>query len=156
MILDFEGVRRLLPQGPPFLFIDRVLELEKGRSIVCKKNVSGAEPYFPGHFPELAVMPGALIGEAIAQAAILLFRLSEEENRAAGGRVFVIGTTRTRFLQPVFPGDTLFITVQVDKLFSASAMVSGRAEVDGRVVTRSTLTMSVLPPGALQKKPPEP
>lgn len=151
MILDFEGVRRLLPQAPPFLFIDRVQEFEPRRRILCRKNVTGGEAYFAGHFPGLAIMPGALIGEAIAQATILLFRLSEPADAPADGRIFVIGTTRTRFLAPVVPGDTLLITVEVDKLFRASAMVGGRVEVDGRVVAKSTLTMSVLPAGALQR-----
>jgi len=75
-MLDFEGVRRLLPQGYPFIFVDRVLDFEANRRIVCLKNVTGTEPFFPGHFPEVAIMPGALMGEAIAQASILLFRLS--------------------------------------------------------------------------------
>lgn len=154
-MLDFEGVCRLLPQGPPFVFIDRVLEFEPRRRILCKKNVSGSEPYFAGHFREVAIMPGALTGEAIAQAAILLFRLSEPgespNGREAEPRIFVVGTTRTRFLEPVFPGDTLLITVEVVKLLSSSAMVTGTAEVDGRPVVKSTLTLSALPLAELER-----
>ncbi|OLD61841.1 MAG: hypothetical protein AUI53_04050 [Acidobacteria bacterium 13_1_40CM_2_60_7] len=143
-VLNFEDVRRLLPQGHPFIFIDRVLEFEAKRRIVCLKNVTGGEYYFPGHFPEVGIMPGALIGEAISQAAILLFRLSEEAQSGQNGRIFLVGTTRTRFISPVFPGDTLLITVEVVKLFSRSAIVTGRVELEGRLVVKSTLTFSAV------------
>ncbi|MEK7788611.1 MAG: 3-hydroxyacyl-[acyl-carrier-protein] dehydratase FabZ, partial [Planctomycetota bacterium] len=70
MIL-FEEIRSLLPQKYPFLFIDKVVELEEGKKIVCVKNVSGNEPVFVGHFPDFAIMPGVLIIEAMAQASII-------------------------------------------------------------------------------------
>src|SRR5512147_2347410 len=100
-MLDFDGVRRLLPHAHPFLFIDRVLDLVPYESIECLKNVSGSEPYFAGHFPEIAVMPGALIMEAIAQASVLLFQLSapgEEMLRLDPDQLFVVGSSRSRFL----------------------------------------------------------
>jgi 3-hydroxyacyl-[acyl-carrier-protein] dehydratase len=150
MVLDFEGVRRLLPQSHPFIFIDRVLEFEPRRRIVCLKNVTGSEPFFAGHFPEVAIMPGALMGEGIAQASIVLFRLSEEASPERSGRIFLVGTTRTRFIHPVFPGDSLRITVEVVKLFSKSAIVKGIAEVDGRTVVKSTVTLAAIPPGELR------
>ena len=74
MIL-FEEIRNLLPQKYPFLFIDRVVEFEEGKKIVCVKNVSGNEPVFVGHFPDFAIMPGVLIIEAMAQASIILPRI---------------------------------------------------------------------------------
>jgi 3-hydroxyacyl-[acyl-carrier-protein] dehydratase len=153
MVLDFEGVKRLLPQSYPFLFVDRVLEFEAKSRIVCLKNVTGNEPYFAGHFPEIAIMPGALMGEGIAQATILLFRLSEESPPDAGGRIFLVGTTKTRFIQPVFPGDSLRLTVVVTKLFSKSAIVKGIAEVDGRAVVKSTITLAALRPEELRTAP---
>jgi len=88
-------------------------------------------------------MPGALIGEAVAQSAALLFVLSEkypEEN----SRLFVVGTTRTRFLKPVFPGDTLIITVEVVKLLSSSAMVKGWVEVNGEKVVTTSLALAAI------------
>ncbi len=149
-MLDYEGVRRLLPQSHPFILIDRVLEFEPKRRIVCLKNVTGNESYFPGHFPSLAIMPGALIGEAVSQATILLFRLSEKSS--ADGRLFLVGATRTRFLSPVFPGDALVITVELIKLLSSSALVGGRVEVDGQVVVKSTLALAAVSPGDLKRR----
>lgn len=144
-MLDFEGIRRLLPQSHPFIFVDRVLDFEANRRIVCLKNVTGNEYFFPGHFRGVAIMPGALIGEAIAQASILLFRLSEEDHPGNDDRIFVVGTTRTRFIHPVVPGDALIITVDAAKLFTSSALVKGRAEVDKRVVVKSTITLAAVP-----------
>jgi len=149
-VLDYEDVRRLLPQAHPFVFIDRVLEFEAKKRIVCLKNVTGSEFYFPGHFPGIAIMPGALIGEAVAQASTLLFLLSDEFVRETDARIFVVGTTRTRFLKPVFPGDSLRITVDVIKLLSSSAMVVGHVEVDGRLVVKSTIALSAVSAGELK------
>ena len=71
-MLNFEEIKKLVPQRYPFLMLDKVLELEKGKRIVVIKNVSGNEPYFLGHFPEKAIMPGAFIIEGMGQAAIIL------------------------------------------------------------------------------------
>jgi 3-hydroxyacyl-[acyl-carrier-protein] dehydratase len=146
-LLDYEGVRRLLPQQHPFIFIDRVLELEPQRKIVCLKNVSGGEPYFAGHFPEIAVMPGSLIVEALAQASILLFRMSEEAAGESGRdeRIYLAGTSRARFLHPVFPGDPLILTVEVEKLLSNAAMVKGKGQVHERLVAMASLTFAAVP-----------
>ncbi len=145
-MLDSDEVRRLLPQSYPFVFVDRVLEFEPGVRIVCEKDITGDEPFFRGHFREIAVMPGALTGEAMSQSAILLFRLSQEGCDAGrdDDHVFVVGSTRTRFLQPIFPGDTLLMEVLFDKLLSASAMVTGIGRVNGRDVIKTSLTLAVV------------
>lgn len=69
-MIFFEEIRSLLPQKYPFLFIDKAVEFEEGKRIVCVKNVSGNEPVFVGHFPDFAIMPGVLIIEAMAQAPL--------------------------------------------------------------------------------------
>src|ERR1051326_5330206 len=79
--IDFDEIRDLLPQKFPFLMIDRVVAIEKGKKVVAFKNITGNELFFPGHFPAMAVMPGALIIESMAQAAIILFRKRSEERR---------------------------------------------------------------------------
>ena len=145
-MLDSDEVRRLLPQSHPFVFVDRVLEFESGVRIVCQFDITGDEPFFRGHFREIAIMPGALTGEALFQSAILLIRLSQEGRDATrdDDRVFVVGSTRTRFLQPIFPGDSLRMEVRFDKLLSASAMVTGIGRVNGREVIKTSLTLAVV------------
>jgi 3-hydroxyacyl-[acyl-carrier-protein] dehydratase len=73
MQLDFEEIKKLIPQRFPFIMIDKVLEVVPGKEATAIKSVSGNEPFFIGHFPEKAIMPGALIIEAMAQTAIILF-----------------------------------------------------------------------------------
>src|SRR4030043_862542 len=73
MQLDFEQIKELIPQRFPFIMIDKVLEVEPGKQATAIKNVSGNEKFFTGHFPDNAIMPGALIIEAMAQTAIVLF-----------------------------------------------------------------------------------
>ena len=142
MGIPFHEIRRLLPQSYPFFFVDRVVELEKGQKILAVKNVSANEPYFQGHFRDVAVMPGALIMEALAQASILLFRLSDDEFGSGDGQVFVVGGVRARFERAVFPGDTLELHVEVEKLVTNQAIVKAEARVDGERVTSATLTFS--------------
>ena len=83
LTLTFEEVRRLLPQSHPFLMVDKVVELIPGERIVAQKNISGNETFFEGHFPGMAIMPAALILEALAQATIVLV----EGPQARGGPV---------------------------------------------------------------------
>jgi 3-hydroxyacyl-[acyl-carrier-protein] dehydratase len=100
----------LLPHRYPFLLVDRIVELEKGR-VVTLKNVTFNEPYFSGHFPGNPVMPGVLIVEALAQSGALL-ALSEvsEESR---GFFMLTGLDNVRFRHRVIPGDQLRMEVKI-------------------------------------------
>lgn len=141
--MDFEEVRRLLPHKYPFIFIDRVLEIEPGRRIVCLKNVTGNEPYFEGHFPDFAVMPGALILEALAQAAIILFKKSATEQIDEAKR-FLFGAVKGRMLKPVFPGDQMRLEVTMEKMISTGGIVKGEVTVEGHVCVKGGLTLAAV------------
>src|SRR5207248_11263277 len=109
--LDINEIQRILPQRYPFLLIDRVIDLERKQRIVALKSVSINEPFFAGHFPNMPIMPGVLIVEAIAQAGGALL-LTEVEDRDQKLMVFT-GIERARFRRPVLPGDQLRIEVDV-------------------------------------------
>ncbi len=147
-MLSFEEIRKLVPQKYPFLFIDKVVELQKGSKIVCLKNISGNESFFAGHFPDFAIMPGVLILEALAQASIILFKKSfdAEEDK---DKVFLLGSADVRFTKPVFPGDQLLLEINVEKLISRAAIVKGIARVGEKVVTKGTLSFGVAEKKAL-------
>jgi 3-hydroxyacyl-[acyl-carrier-protein] dehydratase len=132
--LDIAAVLRQLPHRYPFLLIDRVLELDKGKSIKALKNVTINEPFFPGHFPHRPVMPGVLILEALAQAeGILAFQtagVTPDENT----RFFFVGIDGARFRKPVEPGDQLILRAVFVRAMRGIWKFSTRAEVDGREV----------------------
>ena len=109
--LDIHEIQRILPHRYPFLLIDRVIDLTRRERIVAIKNVTINEPFFQGHFPNLPIMPGVLIVEAIAQAGGALL-LTEVEDRDQKLMVFT-GIERARFRRPVLPGDQVRIEVDV-------------------------------------------
>ncbi len=153
-MLDFDAIRRLLPQSHPFVFVDRVLDVVPFESIECLKNVSGNEPYFAGHFPEVAIMPGALMMEACTQASILLFRLSASGESMPSGdpdHIFVVGMSRSHFLKPVVPGDALRIKIEVERMYKKAAMVNARGEVDGEVVLKASLSFARVDRASIQR-----
>jgi 3-hydroxyacyl-[acyl-carrier-protein] dehydratase len=141
-MFNIEEIQKILPQRYPFLLIDRILELDEGRKVVAVKNISINEDFFTGHFPGNPVMPGALIIEAMAQASIALFYSS---NNRAGNKEkqYLLGTVKARFLNPVFPGDQLKITVEPVKIISTGAIVNAVAEVSGKVACQAELGFSV-------------
>lgn len=143
--LNFDGIAQLLPQGPSFIFVDRVLEFEARKRIVTQKRVSGAETYFPGHFRNFAIMPGALAAEGIAQSATLLFRLTAQEKprretSANQASFYVVENIRTRFVDPIYPGDTLTYVVEVKNLAPRKAELVGVALVDGKDKIKTSLS----------------
>jgi 3-hydroxyacyl-[acyl-carrier-protein] dehydratase len=142
--MEFDEIKALLPQKFPFLMLDRVLELETGRSIVAIKNITGNEIVFLGHFPDMAVFPGVLVLECMAQAAILLFEKSADRVRSAGEqKLFLLGSLKARFLRPVVPGDQLRIEVSMMKGVSTGAVVDAVAKVDGEIAAKAELVFGV-------------
>lgn len=143
MEIRFEEIKTLVPQKFPFLMVDRVLSLEIGKTAVAIKNVTGNEHFFEGHFPNMAVMPGALIIESMAQTAIILFRKSAEVERRtfdADNTLFFFGGAKVRFLHPVLPGDQLQIEVSILKAISVGGVVKAIATVDGQRVAQAELS----------------
>lgn len=112
--MDIEEIKRYLPHRYPFLFVDRVLDIDlAAKKIRALKNVSVNEPHFPGHFPYYHVMPGVLIIEALAQAsAILSFKMMNTMPNDKTVYYFA-GIDGARFKRPITPGDTLILESSV-------------------------------------------
>lgn len=141
--LGFDEVRRLLPQAYPFCLVDVVEELEPGERIVARKNISGNEWMFPGHFPDNAIYPGVLLIEGMAQTSILLFKGAEDQDADFEGATFMIASVKSRFLAPVVPGDQVRYTCEVIKVVSTGGVMECTATVDGNVVAKADLTFAV-------------
>ena len=140
MTMGFEEITTHLKQRFPMLMVDRVLEIELGKSIKALKNVTGNEIQFLGHFPCYAIMPGVFIVEAIGQCASILFSQTTGEGQLHG-ELLVLGTiSEMRFFVPVFPGHTMILDVTILKMMPGAALVEGIATVDGTMVAKGKLS----------------
>ena len=146
--LEVEDIKKLLPHRYPFLLVDRVLSLEGpgtgavGRKLVARKSVSAGEPFFQGHFPKKALMPGVLILEAIAQAGALC--CSALPGDPSLKEVFFVGADQVRFKRPVIPGDTLEVKVEMVKQKSPFYWGQGMAYVEEELVARALILARIL------------
>ena len=137
--MDVNEIREYLPHRYPFLLVDRVIELDLPKSIVAIKNVSINEPFFNGHFPDLPVMPGVLILEALAQAAGLLAfdamgKVPDENNI-----YYFVGIDGARFKRPMEPGDQLVLTITIDRVRGGIWKFKGVASVGEEVACEAEL-----------------
>jgi 3-hydroxyacyl-[acyl-carrier-protein] dehydratase len=138
--VNVELIQQLLPHRYPFLLVDRVIELVPDKSVVALKNVTINEPFFQGHFPGHAVMPGVLIVEAMAQAAGLLTQISSRLKGSTGSPLFYLAKVdNARFNAPVVPGDQLRLEVELKRLLRSMGLFEARTVVDGKVVASCEL-----------------
>ncbi|HWF64492.1 MAG TPA: 3-hydroxyacyl-ACP dehydratase FabZ [Rhizomicrobium sp.] len=112
--LDVEQIKKLLPHRAPMLMVERLTEIVKMESATGWKAVSANEPYFEGHFPDYAVMPGVLIVEAMAQTAgaVVMHSLGVEREKSV---VYFMTIEKARFRKPVHPGNMLRMPVKALK-----------------------------------------
>ncbi|MFV0555901.1 MAG: 3-hydroxyacyl-ACP dehydratase FabZ [Lactovum sp.] len=140
MTIDVVKIMESLPHRYPLLLIDRVLEIsEDGNEIRALKNVTINEEFFQGHFPQLPVMPGVLIMEALAQTAGVL-ELSKPENK--GKLAFYGGMDKVKYRRQVVPGDQLILQVKFLKRRGTVAVVEAQASVDGELAAKGILTFA--------------
>ncbi len=131
--VDIERIREMLPHRYPFLLVDRVVEFESGLRIKAWKNVSINEPFFNGHFPAHAVMPGVLVIEALAQAGGLLSHMSR--GGAVEGKLsYLVKVDAAKFSSMVVPGDRLELDVTIKREIRNMVQYLGVATVDGKQV----------------------
>lgn len=137
--MNIGDIQNYLPHRYPFLLIDRVLDIQLGKSITAIKNVSVNEPQFTGHFPAQPIMPGVLIIEALAQATgILAFK--SEVGRPIDGQIYMlVGVDKVRFKRMVEPGDQLRLEVSVNTVKRGIWKFDCKALVDDKVVTSAVL-----------------
>ena len=109
---DIQLIQRIIPHRYPFLLVDKVVEIDDLKSAKGIKNVTFNEPYFKGHFPEVPIMPGVLIIEALAQTAAVMVGVSldlTDKNLL----IYFMGINNCKFRSKVGPGDTLELNVRV-------------------------------------------
>jgi 3-hydroxyacyl-[acyl-carrier-protein] dehydratase len=134
-----EEIKQCLPHRYPFLLVDRVLDCTPGETLTAFKNVTVNEPFFQGHFPQKAVMPGVLIIEALAQATGLLGFRTMSEIPSDDLLYMLVGVDNVRFKRQVIPGDQLVLKVKLLKKSRIIWKFSCEATVDGEVVTSADM-----------------
>ena len=140
--INIEEIQKILPQRYPFLFIDKVIDIDPGKKVVAIKNVTSTEGFFSGHFPGQPIMPGTLIIEAMAQASIILY-YSQYKDNLKEKPDYYLGSVKARFKQAVFPGDQLRIEAETVKILPSGAFVSVKALVKDDVVAEAELVFAV-------------
>jgi len=146
-MLDVVAIQKILPHRFPFLLVDRVTEIEEGKSIKAYKNVSISEPVFEGHFPGHPIYPGVMIIEGMAQAGgVLAFKsASEQEQEAAKDKVvYFMSIDKCKFRSPVRPGDRLEYRLEVIKHRGNIWVLAGKAYVDDNLVAEAELKTMIV------------
>lgn len=135
MLMNVEEVKEYLPQRYPFLLVDRIVEMELGKSVVGYKNVTVNEPFFVGHFPSEPIMPGVLIIEALGQVAGVLGFKSQGKKPKDGYQYLFVGVDNARFRRPVVPGDRLMLMAEMENFRRGIYKFKCTAMVDDELVT---------------------
>lgn len=136
--IEAKDIQKLIPHRYPFLQLDRITAFEPMKTLTAIKNVTMNEPQFQGHFPDLPVMPGVLIIEAMAQAAGVLAILSRGE-RQENEIYFFVGIDEARFKRQVVPGDQVQIHLDVITHKRDIGKFKATATVDGQIAAEAVI-----------------
>lgn len=140
MLLNSNQIQEIIPHRYPFLLIDKVIELDPGKSCVAIKNVTANEMHFIGHFPEEHVMPGVLVLEALAQTgAVCILSLPENKGKIA----YFAGIEKCKFKRKIVPGDTIKLEIEITRQRGPLGYGSCKATVDGKVAVIAELKFAV-------------
>jgi 3-hydroxyacyl-[acyl-carrier-protein] dehydratase len=158
--LNIDQIIKFLPHRQPFLLVDRILEIQPahevkdlassekvGTKVVAIKNVSYNEPYFQGHFPGFAILPGVLIIEIMAQTAsfsVYPYLAHDLENLAKQFQCILVGIDNARFRRPVVPGDTMRIESVVTKCRARLWAFHCEVTVDGQRVAEADIIANLI------------
>ena len=139
-VIDIHRILKLLPHRYPFLLVDRVIELDPGKTIKALKNVTMNEPFFQGHFPDFPVMPGVLIIEALAQTAALLTFSEEHDPEDV---YYFAGIDGARFKRIVLPGDQLMMHATFERAKAGIYKFQVKATVQDELAAEASITCAV-------------
>jgi 3-hydroxyacyl-[acyl-carrier-protein] dehydratase len=129
-----------LPHGPDFRFIDRLTELEPGRSGTGEYRVRGDEPFLRGHFPGEPMMPGVLLIEAAAQLAGVVAQSDPAQKPLEGLKLTSV--RQAKILGTARPGETMVVRAVIAGRMSHLVQASATVEVNGRMVAETVITLS--------------
>ena len=140
---DLARIKRMIPHRYPFLLIDRVERIAKGKSAIGVKNVTCNEPYFQGHFPDKPIMPGVMIVEAMAQTAgvLVVDTLGMIDQELL---VYFMTLDKTRFRRLVEPGDVLELHVSILRGRGKIWKFWGEGKVNGEICAEAEYSAMII------------
>lgn len=141
-IINCDEIKEYLPQRYPFLFVDRVIDYELGKSICGIKNITRNEDFFNGHFPRQLVMPGVLQIEALAQISGILYFLTTDTRPSDENFFYFAGIDNARFKRVVCPGDQLLLHSEMLRNKLGIWVFSVKATVDGELTCSAELRVA--------------
>lgn len=142
MTWDREKIKSILPHREPFLFIDKVIEIEGTRKVVASKKLDGTESFLLGHFPGNPIMPGVLIIEAIAQTSIILYYVCKPDIARTHPNYY-LSKVKAEFLSPALPGDELILETYNVKIIDNAGVVDAVARVKERIIAKANLIFGI-------------
>ena len=136
----------IIPHRPPFLFVDRVVKFKSNQMIVAQLTIRADEPWFKGHFPQKAIMPGALVLDALAQTSGLLMGFSKKamNDQSKVPEIFYLAASNIKFIAPAFPGETLDLIAEEGEQFEKLYSYHVEAHAGRKAVAKGTLTLAAV------------
>lgn len=136
-MIDFERIKKIIPQKFPYYMVDRIIELKERKKVVGIKNITGNEICFLGHFPDKSIVPATMILEIVAQVGTFLFYSRRKKKQKLD---FFLGIIKeARFTKPVLPGDQLKAEVTATRITKDNAYVHSRVTVENEIVAESDM-----------------
>jgi 3-hydroxyacyl-[acyl-carrier-protein] dehydratase len=142
-----EEILAILPHRPPFLFVDRVTKMVPDELIVTERLIRPDEPFFAGHFPRKAIMPGVLVMDGLAQSCGLLWGFTKRVRGGAGGaapEMFFLAASNMKFVSPAYPGETLEMTARAERNFGTLYTYEVEAMSKRKTIAKGTLTLAMM------------
>lgn len=144
-IFGLDEILEIIPHRQPFLFVDRVIKFKPYKIIVAERKIKKDEPWFKGHFPQKAIMPGVLVLDALAQTSGLLLGFSKQvtdnENETKN-KMFYLAASNIKFVSPAYPGETLNLIAEYNENFGVLYSYHTEALVGRKIIAKGTLTLA--------------
>lgn len=150
IIYTHNDILKILPHRPPFLFVDHVVGFKKDIRIKTERLIRKDEPFFEGHFPQKAIMPGVLVIDALAQTSGLLWGFSKQIEKEGSSdkntepEIFFLAVSNIKFVNPSFPGDTLEMSAYAENNYGDLFTYAVEAIVKRNVIAKGTLTLAMM------------
>jgi len=139
-----ERILELIPHRPPFLFVDRIVEISENK-IKTVKKIEASEPFFKGHYPHKPIVPGVILCEAVFQTGAILISSLIKIGENAVPVLTRVG--EAKFRKMVLPDQTIEITAEITEKLSSAYFMKGAVSVDGKNALRVEFAVNIASDG---------